>query len=391
VDNEGEAVIYQKVHINKHMAHSLHAHQNVNYIITTEQNLSEAQRNGQLADFIIAQKPSLRNRSASMSTTFSAMQRRKSSYVHKIDYMHKSFCGPSPYTVSRNGSGGLDGHSSYARRQWHAGTKSAIEFNKALKMFKSNNSNSSGLKKLNSSNNSVGLNYNNVKRSANFQTANKGAVGYRRVLDRRNLFARSKHFIKRVNVNPSGTLDEESNMLKTNSFSVKRSGEDSSTSFNNSRESQIIRDNSLKEKNVSFSISVKKSEDYSSPFESNSSRDKRNSKELSDFLNSMSGHNSLEIGGILKKNNSVAMASVDVQSQPKSPDLLDPNWIPERVKVNLLDLHDHVVKNKVLLQLSYISKSDSNLTGHKADKKQLSLQSSNELKDFEEAEKNNDN
>ncbi len=295
--------------------------------------MSEAQKTGQLKEFIIANKT--RNRSASMATTLPGY-RRKASNMHPYEFMHKSFCGPTSYTMTSSAP-----RYSCVRQNWTSGTKSAIECNAAKS-------------RIGSPANSTNLNFKNVKRS-NFQVTNKNG-NYRRVLDRRNLFARSKHFVKRINVDRNSTLDDENNTLKTNSFSVKKSGDESLT-------------NSFRENNVPFS--VKKSEDS---FLMDSSREK--DKEFFEIVNSSSINNSVESGSILKKS---ANPTAELPS-PKSPDLLDPNWIPERVRINLIELHERITQNRALLQLSYISKSDSNLTARRNDKKQLSLQVS---KDFE--------
>jgi hypothetical protein len=345
VSDEGEAVIYQKWRYNRNPTCAvIEPNQTINYIITTAKSLSEAQKTGQLKDFIIANKP--RDRSASMSTTFSGM-RRKASNMQPYEYMHKSFCGPTAYTVtsSRNNprfTGALS--TTYAKPNWPNGTKSAVEF-------------SSAKGRIGSLANTSNLNFNNVKRS-NFQLTTNKNGNYRRVLDRRNLFARSKHFVKRVNAERNSTIEDDSIILKTNSFSVKKSGDDSST-------------NSFREKNC-VSFSVKKSE---GSFLMESFRDKDN-REFFETVNSSSMNNSVESASILKK---YADAAVELPS-PKSPDLLDPNWIPERVRTKLIELHERITHNRTLLQLGNYSKSDSNLTERKSNKKQLSLQGS---KDFE--------
>jgi hypothetical protein len=89
------------------------------------------------------------------------------------------------------------------------------------------------------------------------------------------------------------------------------------------------------------------------------------------------------------ENNSFKADSLNNESNKanksiKSPDLLDPNWIPLRVQENLLGLHNHLHKRPTLLQNAQISKSDSNLKWKAAlikrpiieSKKILSLQNS---------------
>lgn len=59
--------------------------------------------------------------------------------------------------------------------------------------------------------------------------------------------------------------------------------------------------------------------------------------------------------------------------------LLDPNWIPLRVRTSLLDMHYHLHKKPQVLQTSHFSKSDSNIKGTRffeKSKKLLSLQKS---------------
>lgn len=65
----------------------------------------------------------------------------------------------------------------------------------------------------------------------------------------------------------------------------------------------------------------------------------------------------------------------------KSPDLLNPNWIPLPVQKSLLDMHYHLHQKPPLLQTSYISKSDSNIKQQKfmeKSKKMLSLPNSDD-------------
>ena len=75
-----------------------------------------------------------------------------------------------------------------------------------------------------------------------------------------------------------------------------------------------------------------------------------------------------------------------ISENPKSNDLLDPNWIPLQVRESLLNLHYNLHKKPTLLQTSRISKSDSNLKSrnmfpmNELSKKLFSLQNANDKK-----------
>lgn len=75
-----------------------------------------------------------------------------------------------------------------------------------------------------------------------------------------------------------------------------------------------------------------------------------------------------------------------LSENPKSSDLLDPNWIPSHVRESLLNLHYNLHKKPTLLQTSRISKSDSNLKSknvqplEELSKKIFSLQNTNDKK-----------
>ncbi|RMZ98433.1 hypothetical protein BpHYR1_053603 [Brachionus plicatilis] len=75
-----------------------------------------------------------------------------------------------------------------------------------------------------------------------------------------------------------------------------------------------------------------------------------------------------------------------LSENPKSSDLLDPNWIPPQVRESLLNLHYNLHKKPTLLQTSRISKSDSNLKSRSVlpmdelSKKIFSLQNTNDKK-----------
>ena len=344
-ENAGESVIYQKVKYERSSRNSevnSTPTQTINYIITTAKNLkelSELDKGAQITELteLISQHRSASSLASTLTTRLNAQLDNKSS---SHQYMNKSFCLPIHATSIT--SANSPSHSyrlmpkatpkikMYMReRNWTFGANTSYELNRVKK-----NRNITG--------DDVGGGGNTPsfianKLAGNFSTPNKNSGNYKRVLDKRHLYAKSKYFVKR-----NGT-DETEAFKTTQSSSLKKSSQDS----------------------VTISIKEKSKKSVDSPVANttlNSSNEITNNRDRIEFVDRNERDGNIQRHKSSLNNEDTAILSgISANSVLKSPDLLNPNWIPLRVRTNLIELHRNLYRNRTPLQLSSISKSESNL------------------------------
>jgi hypothetical protein len=167
----------------------------------------------------------------------------------------------------------------------------------------------------------------------------------KRVVDKRNSYANSKYYVKRILADTKPAEDENTNATQVQNNSARKSSVvkiSDDSFFNTSKDKLIVLDN-LRESN--------EDDDDDDQNENEDGQSKKLSRSNSKRKETIEKQNTCKIAYFeLERENTTL----------KAPDFLDPNWIPSRVRESLLDLHRKFYK-KSPLQLSHISKSDSNL------------------------------
>lgn len=168
------------------------------------------------------------------------------------------------------------------------------------------------------------------KKMAIYQLSKSGS---KRLNDRRNLFAKSKFFLRKHQTCPDPS--NESTSTKSKSEDLTNSSQTQSTIKKKSFDSTVTYKNTMK---ISTSL-----------------HEKDNFDSIKNTNNLNVDNTNLPKKTLFKGTNSFKV--------PKTSNYLDPNWISmyPRVQENLIHFHNQINKKPTLLQTSYISKSDSNL------------------------------
>ena len=167
----------------------------------------------------------------------------------------------------------------------------------------------------------------------------------------------------------SSKLSDKRNLYANSKFSVKRPLTAITHSSEQIDENELSHNSASRVKCLSILEPSRKlnKESTSQTEKPNATSSQQDPNSKSSLINDLNMHKQ-NIDAI--KNNSI-----------KNSNFLDPNWIPVKVQENLIDMHNKLHKKPTLLQLSHISKSESNLKviepkKSERSKKPLSLQNS---------------